>query len=72
MVGAVLGHYRIFHALGKGRMGEVYLAEDSKLDRQVAIKVLSASLRSDESRLERFRQTQTSQHCHDSCPRGNR
>ena len=55
MVGTVLGHYRIIRALGKGGMGEVYLAEDSKLDRQVAIKVLPASLRSDESRLERFR-----------------
>ena len=36
-------------------MGEVYLADDTKLDRQVAIKVLPESLRSDPERLARFR-----------------
>ena len=55
MIGSELGHYKILSALGKGGMGEVYLAEDTKLDRQVAIKVLPESLRSDDTRLERFR-----------------
>jgi eukaryotic-like serine/threonine-protein kinase len=52
---STIGHYTIVSALGKGGMGEVYLAEDTKLDRQVAIKVLPESLRKDEGRLERFR-----------------
>jgi eukaryotic-like serine/threonine-protein kinase len=55
MVGSELGHYKILSALGKGGMGEVYLADDTKLDRKVAIKVLPESLRKDDTRLERFR-----------------
>ena len=55
MIGRTLGHYRILHALGKGGMGEVYLAEDSRLDRQVAIKVLPERLRDNPERLARFR-----------------
>jgi eukaryotic-like serine/threonine-protein kinase len=55
MVGSELGHYKILSALGAGGMGEVYLADDTKLDRQVAIKVLPESLRKDDTRLERFR-----------------
>ncbi len=35
-----LGHYRIVSAIGKGGMGEVYLAHDAKLERQVALKIL--------------------------------
>jgi len=53
--GTTLGHYRIVRALGKGGMGEVYLADDTKLKREVAIKVLPASLRDDPERLRLFR-----------------
>ena len=53
--GKTIGHYKIIRPLGKGGMGEVYLADDTKLDRQVAIKVLPESLRSDPERLARFR-----------------
>ncbi len=50
-----LGHYRILRPLGKGGMGEVYLALDTKLNREVAIKVLPEALRSDGERLRLFR-----------------
>ena len=53
--GQNLAHYKIIRALGKGGMGEVYLAEDTRLGRQVAIKVLPESLHADPERLARFR-----------------
>ena len=55
IIGQTLAHYRIIRRLGKGGMGEVYLAEDTVLKREVAIKVLPASLRNDPERLRRFR-----------------
>jgi serine/threonine protein kinase/Tol biopolymer transport system component len=54
MVGTQLGHYQILQLLGKGGMGEVYLAEDTRLGRRVAIKVLSRELALDADRRERF------------------
>jgi len=54
MIGQTLGHYRITAALGAGGMGEVYRATDTKLDREVAIKVLPAELAQDPERLARF------------------
>ena len=54
MIGTQLGHYRIERLLGVGGMGEVYLASDTKLGRQVALKVLSEKLAGDPDRLERF------------------
>ena len=53
-VGTTLGPYEILSALGAGGMGEVYLARDAKLDRQVAIKVLPEMLTRDHERVARF------------------
>ncbi len=52
--GTRLGPYEIVSALGEGGMGEVYRATDTKLKRQVAIKILPASLAADRDRLARF------------------
>jgi len=52
--GTKLGRYEIRSKLGEGGMGEVYLARDTRLDRQVAIKALPEHLSSDADRLARF------------------
>ena len=49
-----IAHYKILFRIGKGGMGEVYLAQDTKLDRRVAIKFLSEEFSEDEEKLSRF------------------
>ena len=56
MIGTSLGPYKIIEQLGAGGMGEVYLGEDTRLGRKVAIKVLPAEFASDPERLARFEQ----------------
>jgi eukaryotic-like serine/threonine-protein kinase len=53
--GQVISHYRILEPIGAGGMAEVYLAEDTKLHRQVALKVLPSEVLQDIDRLRRFK-----------------
>ncbi|MCL4216453.1 MAG: protein kinase [Candidatus Hydrogenedentes bacterium] len=54
--GKCLGKYRIIAEIGRGGMGVVYLAEDTALDRKVAIKILPGSMMSDSVFVESLRQ----------------
>src|SRR3989304_5437847 len=54
MIGRTLSHYKILQKLGSGGMGDVYLAEDSDLGRQIALKVLPPDLAESEERRSRF------------------
>ena len=54
MIAETLGHYRILRPLGQGGMGEVYAAQDTKLGRSVALKVLPQALAGDPARRDRF------------------
>src|SRR5215471_17957845 len=54
MIGKTVGHYRITAKLGAGGMGEVFLAEDTRLDRKAAIKFLPAEMAANPVRRQRF------------------
>src|SRR5438105_8148633 len=54
MIGQAIAHYRITAKLGEGGMGEVYRATDTKLGREVAIKILPEAFAQDAERMARF------------------
>src|SRR3989454_1834562 len=56
LVGQRIAHYEIVALLGSGGMGEVYLAHDTKLGREIALKLLPAQFTTDANRLRRFEQ----------------
>ena len=55
-IGSEIGHYKILSRLGRGGMGEVFLAQDTKLGRNIALKLLPPEFTRDHERVQRFRQ----------------
>jgi serine/threonine-protein kinase len=54
VLGRTLGHYNVLERLGRGGMGEVYVAEDTKLSRKVALKVLPPHMAQNDELRQRF------------------
>ena len=57
--GATLSHYLLLQEIGRGGMGTVYRARDTRLERDVAVKVINADVANDEDRIARFRREAT-------------
>jgi Tol biopolymer transport system component/serine/threonine protein kinase len=56
IIGKHVGHYQVLSHLGRGGMGEVFLAQDTRLGRKVALKLLRSEYTRDEDRVRRFQQ----------------
>ena len=56
MIGKLIGPYKVLEKIGAGGMGQVFLAEDTRLERKVAVKVLPPEFAADTERLQRFEQ----------------
>ena len=56
IAGRQIGHYQVLNRIGRGGMGEVFLAQDTRLGRKVALKLLRSDFTRNEERLRRFRQ----------------
>ncbi|CAN5210372.1 hypothetical protein BH10ACI1_BH10ACI1_15250 [soil metagenome] len=56
VVGQIIGHYKTLKKIGAGGMGEVFLAEDMRLKRKIALKILPSMFGEDKERLRRFEQ----------------
>jgi serine/threonine-protein kinase len=56
IVGKQIGHYQVLNQIGRGGMGEVFLAQDTRLGRKVALKLLRSDFTRNEERLRRFQQ----------------
>ena len=69
MAPSLIGHYRIRSKLGECGMGEVYRATDTKLGRDVAIKVLPGALAADARRVDRFQREAQGSHAGTARPR---
>ena len=54
MVGTTISHYKVLEKIGEGGMGEVFLAQDTTLDRKVALKFLPEELEQDSTAKKRF------------------
>ena len=72
-VGSRLGHYEVSALIGEGGMGQVYQATDTKLNRQVALKILPEAFAADPDRLARFqREAQEGSRLMQGSPEANR